>query len=419
MAPHPENQKTEAMKMSDGNILFFTSWSFDEPLTHSYFLPNVKIIRKLVAPGTRIYVQTLEKNYAQMSRERRDQIRSILAEDELIWYPLPYHKFGLKALMIHALSFFRLLTLVWRNNIGVLHAFAPAAGTAALLIYFLSRKRLIIDSWEPHANSMVETGTWTKKSLAYKILLWSEKKQCEHAEMLLAASPAMAEYASQHLAPVRGKILHRPACVDTVKFAPHRLTREKIRSQMHWSDKVVCACVSKLGGLYMREDVFRFFTVASGVFGENFHALLISANSSDEIQSLSRSAGFPLSRLTHLVLPHEEVPAWLTACDFAFNPQMPVPSKRFGTPVKDGEYWSSGLPIALMPDISDDSNIIAEEHAGVIIQSTGVEDMTTALVAMKNMLNREPDIAQRMHQIAKRYRGYQLAEQAYRTIYRS
>ena len=42
------------------------------------------------------------------------------------------------------------------------------------------------------------------------------------------------------------------------------------------------------------------------------------------------------------------------------TPVKPVPTKRYCTPVKDGEYWALGLPVIITEGISDDSGIIRE-----------------------------------------------------------
>jgi hypothetical protein len=417
MASYQKNSQTQLMNSDQENILFLTSWSYDEPLTHSYLLPNVRIVRKLISPEIKIFVQTLEKKSEPMTWEKQKEIQAIFAAENLIWFPLKYHRFGFRALFAYQLSFLRLLRLVWQNKIRVLHAFAPAAGTAALFLHFFTRKKFIIDSWEPHADSMVETGVWSKNSIAYRILHWSEKKQCEYADALIAASPAMKTFAENNLSPAQGHLFHRPACVDTRVFFPDTSHRIGIRNKMEWAGKTVCACVSKLGGLYLREDVFRIFIAGQKVMGENFHALLISTNPKEEVQALCIASGFPLSQITHITVPHQQVPAWLSACDFAFNPQIAVPSKRFGTPVKDGEYWACGLPIVIMPDISDDSQIVSDENAGVVLESLADQHLADAIHKIKLMLEKEPQIKQRLHQTAIKYRGYHIAEHVYREIY--
>lgn len=52
----------------------------------------------------------------------------------------------------------------------------PAGALGYVLSKFTGSK-LIIDSYEPHAESMVENGTWKKSSLKFKILFWLEKNR--------------------------------------------------------------------------------------------------------------------------------------------------------------------------------------------------------------------------------------------------
>lgn len=405
------------MRQNKQNILFLSSWSYREPLVHSYLLPNVRIIRKIIPSDCKIFVQTSEKEELKFDKSTAEEIRNALKDEGIEWLAMPYKRFGFGAIIGYVIQIFKLCLFVQKNEINVLHPFAPAAGTTALFLRFFTRKKLVIDSWEPHADSMVETGVWRRNSFAYKILKWSEKKQTQHADVFIAASRRMPQYAQENFGNFSGRVLFRPACVDTAVFKRNENFRKSIREKNGWENKVVCACVSKLGGLYLKEDVFRFFHAGKLVFGARFHALLLSEHNEEEVRKMASAAGLNAEFFTHTHAKFEEVPSWLSACDFAFNPQQPVPSKRYGTPVKDGEYWAMGLPIVILPDISDDSEIVKSENAGVILQSLSDDDMILAMKNTHRLLEENPHVHSHIREIAIKYRSYDIATKTYQDIY--
>jgi hypothetical protein len=105
--------------------------------------------------------------------------------------------------------------------------------------------------------------------------------------------------------------------------------------------------------------------------------------------------------------------------DFAVTPVKPVPSKRYCTPVKDGEYWALGLPVIITRDISDDSGIIREHGIGSVLESLdrpGYEKAVKEVAALLDGASRK-ELYQRIRQIALRYRSSDRAERIYQEIY--
>ena len=60
------------------------------------------------------------------------------------------------------------------------------------------------------------------------------------------------------------------------------------------------------------------------------------------------------SRIESLFVPYNQITDYYQIADFAINPVKPVPSKRYCTSIKDGEYWGMGLPVVITKNISDD-----------------------------------------------------------------
>lgn len=107
---------------------------------------------------------------------------------------------------------------------------------------------------------------------------------------------------------------------------------------MGFVNKIVCAYAGKFGGIYLDKEVFQFLRIAYDYWGEAFRILLLSNIDTSEIKKYCVAAGLPFHVVTKLFVPHAEVPKYIGLADFALRPVKPLPSKRYCTPIKNGEY---------------------------------------------------------------------------------
>jgi len=114
---------------------------------------------------------------------------------------------------------------------------------------------------------------------------------------------------------------------------------------------------------------------------------------------------------------HDEIPAYLSLGDFAINPVKPVPTKKYCTSIKDGEYWAMGLPVIISHDISDDSGIIENENIGVIINFSEKTGMNRAVLKIEEFFKTQEVLKRKIMQIAAKYRSYGIAKAIYEKIY--
>jgi glycosyltransferase involved in cell wall biosynthesis len=115
----------------------------------------------------------------------------------------------------------------------------------------------------------------------------------------------------------------------------------------------------------------------------------------------------------------EEVIRYLNISDFAINPVMPVPSKRYCTSIKDGEYWACGLPVLITKNISDDSDIIQNNKIGSVIQQLNEKSYTESILELDALLKENPNgqLNQKVKAVCKNYRSFSIAETIYKEIY--
>lgn len=213
-------------------------------------------------------------------------------------------------------------------------------------------------------------------------------------------------------------MLVKPACVDLDQFNLISARDEDLAAELGLTGKLVAVYAGKLGGIYLDKEVFDFLKAAHDRWGDRFRTLLLTGHSEQEIESFCRNAGLDRAVVVTRFVPHHEVPRYLALADFALTPVKPVPTKRYCTPIKDGEYWAMGLPVVIPAGISDDSAIIQREGIGAVLVSLTAESYRAALDTIESLLTVPKDQRQRkIRDVAFRYRNYTIAEAVYKQVY--
>lgn len=399
------SRSTERLSAAQ-NVLVLTYWSYDDALVQTYTLPYVRIITTKIEG--KVHLVTLDRNAAESGRETGDP--------RIVHHGFRYVPFGLRAVWVMVGVVWKLLRIIRKERVDVIHAWCTPAGAVGYLLSILSGRPLIIDSYEPHAEAMVENGTWKKDSWAFRILFKLEKLQTHRAAHLIAAAHGMQTYAADRY-DHHGPMYVKPACVEINDFPLERDAR--LLEELHLNDKLVMVYAGKFGGIYLKEEVFHFFRQAQEHWGDRLHILLLTNHSMGELRPLMEKAGLDETIFTIRFVPHAEIPRYLSLADIGITPVKPVPTKKYCTPIKDGEYWAAGLLVIITPEISDDSRIVEDENIGVVLRSFDREGYRKAVQDIDRLLEKVPRELSRAHirSVAMKYRSFDRAEKIYEAIY--
>lgn len=161
---------------------------------------------------------TLEKDRNALKELNRLETSKILETQGIRWLPFPYKPFGPLAILLWAKVFPYLGYLVIKNRISYIHSWATPPGAIAYFLSVCFNRQLVLDSYEPHAEAMVENGTWRKNSIAFRLLFWLEKKQTQRAAYVIATTEGMQDYAKVKFGIHLNNFYVKPACVDLDLF---------------------------------------------------------------------------------------------------------------------------------------------------------------------------------------------------------
>ncbi len=399
-------------------ILVITYWSFKDALVQTYTLPYVKIITKV--SSRKVYLVCLEQSRLSTSKAERIKTNIDLQQYNIEVVFLEYNRFGVKQIIMWAWYMFKLIWLIIKHKIEFIHTWGTPAGAIGYILSTLLGKPLVLDSYEPHAESMIENGTWKHNSLAYKLLSKLEYKQSHQAQYYIAAASGMKDYAykTYNLKIDDNAFFTKPACTDINKFNFIK-PDQQLMDELNFNDKIICVYAGKFGGIYLEDEIFDFFKQCSIHWGDKFRILLLTNESTESINKHLQRVNISNHVVINKFVPHADVPKYLSVANFAFTPVKPIPTKRYCTPIKDGEYWASGLPVVITQGISDDSDLIAKNDAGYVLKNLTNNEYVNAVKKINDLLNEDSvSLKNRIRSLAFKYRNFEIAETIYKQIYK-
>lgn len=392
------------------NILVLTYWSFKDALIQTYTLPYVHQIADTITDENKIILLTLEKE-AENTFPLNKKIRVVG------WL---YKPLGIKAAWMWTKYIFKLVRIIRKEKIDTIHAWCTPAGMIGYILSVITGKELIIDSFEPHAETMVENGEWKKDSFAFKLLFRFEKLQAHRAKHLISISSKMCDYAKEKYGLSNKTLFIKPACVNLQLFSEKNIKNPELVKKLGLENKIVCVYAGKFGGIYLEKEAFDFFKVAENFWGNKFIALILTSNTEDEIEKYRVQSSLKKTSVIRHFVPHAEIANYIGLGDFAFTPVKPIPTKQYCSPIKDGEYWALGLPVVITKNISDDSDIINENGIGYVLEQLDEAEYLKAVHVIDSLLknNSREILYAKIRNIAETKRNFSISKNIYNIIYR-
>lgn len=394
-------------------ILFIGFWGLDDPLTLSTTFPNLQLLAEmdnvelirfatverddLPAPVLKLpFATTKITHQALQSRPGRTLIGTKL--EEFLRFPR------------------ELADTARELGIDVIIGRGAMAGALAYLTSQRIGKPFYVESFEPHADYMLESGVWSRYDPRFIFQRFWEGKEKKHARGLM---PVAENYRRQlQREGLRAdKIVTVPCPVNLEAFVPDAAAGQAMRQRLGFAaDAVVGIYVGKFGDIYYDAEAFDLFRAAADYFGPTFRLVVLTPNPAADVTAKLRRVGLSDEHFFVTKAPHHEVPAYLSAANFAFAPIKPADCRQYCSPVKVGEYWASGLPVLLTEGVGDDSDIIKAEGGGAIFNLDRPESVPTALAEIARQID-QPDYRTPIRQMARRHRSLELSRRAYQHFF--
>jgi len=390
-------------------ILYIGYWSFENNLTKAAIFPHLKILSTFTQVK-KIILITLE-------REMRIKNRNSVLPDKVELVQLYSGKsifslFNLFRDHIRYISDVR--RIIREEGIDMILANGTQAGTIALRARNKVGIPLIIEYFEPHAEYMADNKVWGRFDPRYLYLKNQEKKQKKYAEKLITVSRKYKHKLIENGLNQK-KLATSPCPVDKVVYNFNPGKRREIRRQLRISDDyIVGIYTGKFGDLYWDGRAFQLFAYCQRFFKDQFFLMILTPQDIESVKRKLLQNQIDVNRVHVENGAYESVPDFLSGADYAFSLPNTNPSSVGCAPIKDGEYWASGLPTVITEDIGDDSDIILENSAGAVI-SEKVASWEIAMIKIKKILLIEKH-RENIRELAINYRSIDIITSIYRQI---
>jgi glycosyltransferase involved in cell wall biosynthesis len=362
-------------------------------------------------------VLCLEQKVHQGDKEKTIKEIESLRNKGIIILRKSYFKFGIIAVLNWICILILLSKIILKNRIYCIHSLCTPPGVFAYLLAKCWKRKLVLDSYEPHAEAMVENGSWKKDSKAFNILFNYERKMTERADYIIGATKGMKNYAKEKYNVEIKNFFVKPACVDLERFSINKPKEEKLLKELNLEGYKIMLYAGKFGGIYFDQEIFDYIRVASEYFGKDkFRVLILSNISKEDLEEYCRKANLDSSLIVLRFIKHKDIHRYMNLADYAICPVKPIPSKKYCTPIKNGEYWAMGLPVVIPKEISDDSDIIVENNIGYVLQKMDVREYRKSCEIIDKLIN-QSNIAERIQKVAVNYRDFEVARKVYKEIY--
>ncbi|HEX8429488.1 glycosyltransferase [Hymenobacter sp.] len=396
------------------NLLFLSYWGLEDSLTVSTVFPHLRLLQ-LLPEVRRIIFVTIERG---ASAGQELHFAPGFATDKITFAPLRSRQN--QPLLLNKIDDFvrfpnELVKMVHQHTIEVIIGRGAPAGALAYLVWKKTQTPFLVESFEPHADYMRESGVWKGYDPRYLFQRYWEEKQKQLAIGLMPVAENYRRKLIQEGVNAQS-IVTVPCSVNVADFRYDAARRQQVRARLGIAaDALVGVYVGKFGDIYYDAEAFDLFRDAAAYFKPNFRLLILTPNPEAEVHAKLAKVGFTAEQVFVTKAPHAEVPGYLSAADFAFATIKPAECRRFCSPIKVGEYWAAGLPVLLTEGVGDDSDIIKQEGGGATFNLNNPATVPAALQQIAFLLQ-QPGYRERIQALAIEHRTVARAAEAYKQL---
>jgi glycosyltransferase involved in cell wall biosynthesis len=363
------------------NLLFLGYWNADDPLTAATILPHLEILKKNKNISTLVFTSIQREDYSLKIRKEVERTGAIFA-------PLFSRNFSINILnKVNDFLVFPnyLKKIIGKYKISEIIARGAPAGALALLISNKLNIPFSVESFEPHAEYMLQSGIWKKWDPRYIAQKKWELKILKKAKFLFPVSNNYRDHLI-YKGINKAKIQTIPCAVNLKRFFFNEKIKTKVKKELNLSqDSIVGVYAGKFGGLYYREEAFKLYKLMFDYI-EDFNLIILTSDDKEFIEIQMNRAGINPRKVIYNFVPHNQVGRYLNAADFAIATYKPSSVSKYLSPVKVGEYWACGLPVLISKNIGDENDFIEKEGLGFTIDLKNVSNSIATILKLKDAL---------------------------------
>jgi len=397
----PGRNSVLAMALEGRRMLYICYFGVHEPLVQTQVLPY---LRELAAAGVNVNLLTFEPRLRELWSEHQLNLqREQMGAESISWFYLPYHKRPtMPATIYDIIAGARLaVQLAKRAGIDVLHARAHVPMAMALWARRFVHVKLIFDIRGLMAEEYADAGIWSERSVTFSLVKRLERLGIRRADHIIVLTERLRDWLIAHQLKPAKQIAVIPCCVDFERFAETGTHAKDENRRSLGGDRFEVVYAGSLIGLYLVEEMGRFFAAIKRLRPEAFLRILSFSPPGPAAAALKR-AGLDRSDFEIGPVPPEDIPTYLRRARLGVSFRKPTFAQIGASPTKVPEYLAAGLPVVCNSGIGDTDEIVEREQVGIVLREFD-DDAYQRAAAQALVLTDNVEVRPRCERVAHQY----------------
>ncbi len=390
-------------------VYFIAVWPCNSGLSQATVVPHLEQLATDSRVESIIYF-SFESNLPTCSVNCNDKVRHI---------PILLKKYTVPFLSrVH--SHLRAVRIInaWVSKAPTTSVVICRGASAGIYGYSLWMKFKIpyyVESFEPHAEYMRQSGTWSRFGIKYLVQSNREGKIKKTAQALITVSGKYADYLNRYERISSERLLTVPCWVDSQKFFFDPVARKEVRKRFCIGDRITCVYSGKFGDLYYEHEAFQALSILREQLDGKLYLILLTPTSGMRVEQHLAMYGFKKEDYCLDLVAYDSVFRYLSAADFAISFHKSFSMAFSYSPIKYGEYWAVGLPLLAPKGVGDDVEWIDFENVGAVVDMLNKSSLVNGMKQIYKILE---DTAHRekIRQVALSRRGKACLEDTYSAV---
>jgi glycosyltransferase involved in cell wall biosynthesis len=383
---------------ASARTLYLCYFGLREPLVQTQVLPY---LRQLAAAGIKVHLLTFEPQLRNSwgEGEQTKQRERLMAEG-ISWFFLTYHKRpSVPATIYDIVAGARFaVRMVRREGVNVLHARAHVPMAMALWARHFANVKTIFDIRGLMAEEYAESGIWSERSLPFRLVKRLERKGIQRANQIVVLTERMRDWLVANNLKRAEEIEVIPCCVDFARVDNSQI-EVRVTEDLPTNDRFEVVYAGSLGGLYLVEEMGRFFKALKELRPDAFFCIL-SISPPEQAAAALKRAGLSDRDFDIRAVSPTEVPAYLRRARLGISFRKPTFAQIAASPTKIAEYLAVGLPVVCNAGIGDMDELVTSERLGVVLRDFDEKSYRTAAEQALALLT-DAAVSERCRRVAR------------------
>lgn len=401
------------------SVLFLSYNGLLEPILPSQAVPYLTELSKRSYKFTLLTYEK-KKDIIRVGRQGMGAIRDDLESKGIGWHYLKYHKNPpkLSTLFDLIVGAAYSMYLIIRKRVAIVHVRGITPGMIMIFLSKILRVKILFDMRGLLAEEYVGGGLLNEDSAFFKIIKRAERRMLEIADGVAVLTKKHLElnrrldYLSARNIPM--DVI--PCCVDMSRFHYDDQDKSDFRLKLGLEGKFVLMYPGKIGTFYLMKEMLDFYKSMLELVPDSIF-LIITNDAARGVLKMASVIGLDEGKIRIIrKVRFEDMPRYVRIADagvFFINPY-----KKLGSsPIKMGEFLSSGVPVIINPGVGDTEDIVRENRVGVVVREFKSADYVNAAQELLALKKDGEGLKRRCRDAAARHLSLEDAVSKYAGIY--